>query len=152
MESALEGMSLGEGGGRGTHYNGLYGEVPSLRVIIFRLQVCELKYVEGSWNLSFTVWFKGLKGLKDVFHVLRKVERTFSVLWFIHILKTVHLEQLEGIQSCKLRMWKRYHSTTHPTSKGTSEGNPHWMKLIRAQIERSHYQTETHNKHKFVDL
>ena len=49
MESALEGMSLGEGGGgRGTHYNGLYGEVPSLRVIIFRLQVCELKYVEGS--------------------------------------------------------------------------------------------------------
>ena len=49
MESALEGMSLGEGGGgRGTHYNGLYGEVPSLRVIIFRLQVGELKYVEGS--------------------------------------------------------------------------------------------------------
>ena len=35
------------GGGGGTHYNGLYGEVPSLRVIICRLQVCELKYVKG---------------------------------------------------------------------------------------------------------
>ena len=37
----------GGGGERGTHYNGLYGEIPSLRVIIFRLQVCESKYVKG---------------------------------------------------------------------------------------------------------
>ena len=40
------------------------------------------------------VWFKGLKGLKDAFNVFQKVERTFSVLWFIHNLKTVHLQQL----------------------------------------------------------
>ena len=37
----------GGGGGRGTCYNGLYGEVSPLRVIIFRLQGCELKYVKG---------------------------------------------------------------------------------------------------------
>ena len=48
----IKGWAGGGGGGGGwvgggTHYNGLYGEVPSLRVIIFRLQVCELKYVKG---------------------------------------------------------------------------------------------------------
>ena len=32
-----------------------------------------------------------------------------GALWFIYILKTVHLQQLKGMQSSKLGLWKEYH-------------------------------------------
>ena len=42
--------------------------------------------------------------------------------WFIHILKTVHLQQLtelKGKQSSKLGMWEGYHLSKEDTRKGT---------------------------------
>ena len=40
---------------------------------------------------------------------LCKSRRSILLLWFIHVLETVHLQPLKGMKSSKLGMWKGYH-------------------------------------------
>ena len=61
--------------------------------------------MKGLGNRSF----QSVKGLTDTFSWLRKVEKNVLVLWFIRILKTVHLQQLKAMQSSTKGIWKEYH-------------------------------------------
>ena len=73
--------------GEGNLYNGLSGEAPPERSAFFRLQVCERV---GKSIIS--VW-KGKKCLTDVFYSSGNWKReNVLVLWFIHILKSAHLQ------------------------------------------------------------
>ena len=63
---------------------------------------------KGRENCHFG-WLKTQKGLTDALHGCEKSWVNGLVLWFIHILKTVHVQQLRGMQSSKLGMWKGYH-------------------------------------------
>ena len=46
-------------------------------------------------------------------HVVEmKNSRKRSGLRFIHVIKKVHLQQLKGMQSSKLGMWKGHHLST----------------------------------------
>ena len=46
------------------------------------------------------------KRAKRRIYACEKVEKISSVLWFVHIFKTVHLRQLKGKQRSTLSMWK----------------------------------------------
>ena len=41
--------------------------------------------------------------------IVKKLSINVLVLWFTHILKTVHSQQLRRMQSFKLGMWQGYH-------------------------------------------
>ena len=51
------------------------------------------------------------------------------VLWFIHILKTVHVQQLKGMQSSKLGMWKEYRC-----QEKVYEGVPFLSKMVYKRV------------------
>ena len=57
------------------------------------------------------------KVLKDEFYGFKKAKKTFySVI--DSYLKTVHLQQLKGMQSSKQGMWKGYHLSIEGIRKG----------------------------------
>ena len=76
------------------------------------------------------------KRLIDALYGFENVEKTFLfgvsiqisslmnffyrvlVLWFVHILKAIHLQQLKGIKSSKLGLWKGYHLSIEGIRKG----------------------------------
>ena len=67
----------------------------------------------------------GPKGLTDEFYGLLSWENVLF-LWLIPIEKTVHLQQLKGMQSRKQGMWKGYHLSIEGIWKGyhgTLKGN-----------------------------
>ena len=88
----------------------------------FRLQVYQR--VGTRWSIwpsigksVISVGKKGSKGLTDAFYGWKK-SRKRSGLGFIHILKTVHLRQLKGMQSSKIGMWKGHHLSLEGIRKG----------------------------------
>ena len=79
----------------------------------FRLQVYQR--VGTCWSIwpsigksVISVGKKSSKGLTDAFYGWKK-SRKRSGLGFIHILKTVHLQQLKGTRSSKLGIRKGHH-------------------------------------------
>ena len=69
-------------------------------------EICHL----GLWKSSIS------KGLTDEFYGSIKWGKLFF-LWLIAIKKTVHLQQLKGMQSSKLGMWKGYHLSIEGITK-----------------------------------
>ena len=100
-------------GGGGTPYNGLYGETPPEKSTLFRLQVyerveilqvevyerigksvisiCKVQMVNRSWH----------------FMAVKKTRKGCDLVC-IHNLKIKYLQQLKGIQSSKVGIWKWY--------------------------------------------
>ena len=72
---------------------------------------------------------KAQKGLTDALHSCEKSWVNGLVLWFIHILKTVHVQQLKGMQSSKLGMWKEYHC-----QEKVYEGVPFLSKMVYKRV------------------
>ena len=76
--------------------NGLYRQGCDQKGDLFWLQVYQkvgfplLKYCREICHFGR---FKGPKELTDACHGCEKVDKTFMVLRFVHVLKTVHLQQ-----------------------------------------------------------
>ena len=84
--------------------------VPSQKPLIFGFWVMRFASCDNIvWISLKRMYGKDPKGLTDAFYGCEIVENTFGFLWFIHLLKTVHLQQLKGMQKSKLFMWKGYH-------------------------------------------
>ena len=63
------------------------------------------------WKSRKTVISVGKKAQKALQMHYSGCEKSWVngfVLWFIHVLKTVYVQQLKGMQSSKLGMWKGY--------------------------------------------
>ena len=81
----------------------------------FRLQVYESIWIslvevyERVGKSVISISEKKPKGFTDDFFGCEIVEKNILVLWFIHILTTVHLQQLIGMQSSIKSSWKEYH-------------------------------------------
>ena len=114
VRSFLQQLFIGGGGGGGvTPNDDLYGEAPPERGSFLRLQATE-KLVG---NLSFR-WVKGPKRPNIYILWLWKCRENVMVLWFVYISKTVHLQQLKGMQSSKEDMWKGCHLLIESIRKG----------------------------------
>ena len=61
---------------------------------------------------------KGPKSLTDAFYGCKKSQENVLVLRFVHILKTVRLRQLKGMQSSKIGVRKGYQSVNRRYTKG----------------------------------
>ena len=84
--------------GGGTPYNGLCGEAPPKRGTFFRLQVYET--VGKSAILV-------CKTYRCILWLWKGQEKVLG-FWFVHTFKTVHLQELKGMQSSKRGKWKGY--------------------------------------------
>ena len=89
-----------------------------------------LKYMKGLGKLPFRLVKKAHKGLTDALHPCGKSWVIGLVLWFIHILKTVHLQQLRGMPCSKPGMWKRYHCL-----QKVKEGVPFLSKMVYKRVK-----------------
>ena len=80
-----------------------------------RVQVYErvgISIVEVYERVEKSVSFRSVKRPKRANRRilwLWKSRDNFLVFWFVHSLKTVHLQQLKVMQSSKLGIWKGYH-------------------------------------------
>ena len=86
------------------------------RAPFFRLQVYErvgillVKVYERVRKSAISVCKKGQKGLQMHFMAVKRSEKVLG-FWFVHTFKTVHLQELKGMQSSKRGKWKGYHSS-----------------------------------------
>ena len=93
-------------------YNDLYEVAPSERGLFSLVAV----YERGG-NLLFRSVLR-LKRANRCLLWLWKSQENVLVSWFILILKTAHLQQLKGMQSSKLGMWKVSHWSMEDIRKG----------------------------------
>ena len=103
----------GWGLGGNTSYNGLNGEAPPARGIFFRLhkvyeRVGISLVLDERVGKSVISVARRPKGTNRYISCLWKSRENFLALWYINISKTVDLQQLKGMPSSKLGMWKRY--------------------------------------------
>ena len=96
-KSIIDYIPKGRGGG--TPYNGQCGEAPPKRDTFFRLQVYERV---GKSAISVC------KTYRCILWLWKGQEKVLG-LGFVHTFKTVHLQELKGMQSYKIGKWKGYH-------------------------------------------
>ena len=92
----------------GMSYNGLYGEAPPERGSFFGSQVYErvgISLFEVYERVGRSVLEVCKKAQKDQQMYFMDVKKS----WFIHIYKTLQIQQLKGMQRSNLGMWKVYH-------------------------------------------
>lgn len=95
-------------GGGGTSYNGLSGEAPHKEIPFSSLSIwlgvwiSLVEAYETAWKSIISDCKKTQKGNRCILSWLWKSRENGLVLRYIHILKTVHLKQLKGIQGSKL--------------------------------------------------
>ena len=68
------------------------------------------------------------------FYGCEKSGENVLVLWFIHILRTVHLQRLKGIQSSNRGMWKGYHAFVNVANRTYRKGVPFLSKMVYKRV------------------
>ena len=86
--------------------------------------------MKGKQNLSFWSVKLSQRANRCILW-LRKRRENVLFLWVINVLKTVHLQQLKGMQSSKRGMWKRYHLAVEGIQRGCLFSREWFYKMVR---------------------
>ena len=86
--------------------------------------------MKGKQNLSFWSVKLSQRANRCILW-LRKRRENVLFLWVINVFKTVHLQQLIGMQSSKRGMWKRYHLAVEGIQRGCLFSKEWFYKMVR---------------------